>query len=131
MTDLVITSVRIVESTLQETTPASEIFAVGEIVRYDTDGLLTPGNGTAAGEADIEGVAVKACTYVNEAVTIVRKGYLDVGDALSALAPGALVYASDTDGQLADAAGTVPVVVGQVTVAWGNTTADKLLYVDL
>lgn len=131
MTDLVITTVRIVESTEQITTPASEVFAVGEAVRFDTSGLLTPGNGSAAGEADIEGIAVRACTYVNEAVTAVRKGTLDVGDALSALAFGALVYLSDTDGQLADAAGTVTVVVGRVIAAWGNTTADKLLLVDL
>jgi hypothetical protein len=61
----------------------------------------------------------------------VRKGWIDIGDALSALAYDADVFLSDTDGTLATTAGTVSKIIGTVVPAWGATTADKLLRVDL
>ena len=60
---------------------------------------------------------------------MVRQGLVDVGDAMSSMNYGALVYLSDTDGTLADATGTTTKVVGQVASGWGSTTADKLLRV--
>jgi len=53
---------------------------------------------------------------------------VDVGEGLVGLNYGALVYVSDTDGTFADAAGTVSVIAGQVIPGFGNTTADKLLW---
>jgi hypothetical protein len=99
-------------------------------VRYHTDGTVTPANGTTSTEANFQGIATVKSTRIGQAITVVREGLLDVGDALDALAFGAPVYLSDADGTLADAAGTVPTVVGRVVPGWGNgATADKLLKV--
>jgi hypothetical protein len=49
-----------------------------------------------------------------------------LGNALSSLNYGALVYVADTDGRRADAAGTVPFIGGVVVPGWAGT-AKKLL----
>lgn len=114
------------------TAPAAEVITAGQIVRWDTStGKLALGNGTTAPESQIVGVAVTEANQANVTITAVRKGVVDLGDALDALAFNAVVYASDTDGTLGDAAGTVSKVVGEVIPAFGATTADKLLRVDL
>jgi hypothetical protein len=130
MADLVITDVRIVEWLDKFDAPAAEVFAVGEAVRFHTDGAVTPANGTSAGEAAFQGIATLAADRVGQAVTVVRDGLLDVGEALAALAYGAPVYLSDTDGVLegTDAA-TVDVIIGRVEPGWGGLTSDKLLRV--
>lgn len=130
MADLVISDVHIVDWIDKFDAPSDEVFDF-EAVRYAADGRVTPANGSGAGEATFEGIAVNKSTRIGEAITVVRDGLLDVGNALSALAIGALVYLSNTDGTLADAAGTVSVVVGKVVPAWGNppSGADKLLRV--
>jgi hypothetical protein len=53
-----------------------------------------------------------------------------VGDALSGIAYGVSVSLSDTDGTLADAAGTVSTVVGKVVPGWAGS-AKKLLRLSL
>ncbi len=128
MTDLVITSVHIVEWVDKFDAPSGEVFAF-EAVRYHTDGTLLPANGTDATEANFQGIATIESDRVGQAITVVRDGLLDVGEALAALAFGAPVYLSDTDGTLADAAGTVSVIVGRVVPGWGSLAADKLLRV--
>lgn len=128
MTDLVISKVHIVESIDQFDAPSNEVFDF-EAVRYHTDGTVTPGNGTTSTEAAFQGIATNKSTRVGQAVTVLREGIVDVGDALDALAINAPVYLSDTDGLFADAAGTVSVICGRVVPGWGNTTSDKLLRV--
>lgn len=128
MTDLVIENVHIVEWTDKFDAPSNEVFNY-EAVRYHTDGTVTPANGTTSTEANFQGIATIKSERVGQAVTVVRDGLLDVGDALDALAFGAPVYLSDTDGTLADAAGTVSVIVGRVVPGHGSLTADKLLRV--
>lgn len=112
------------------TGPAAETLAAGNYCRFDaTTGKITKGNGTNAVEAAFGGIALNGGA-VGTTVTIVHQGPVDLGkDALTALSFGALVYLSDTDGGLADAAGTVSKVVGVVIPAWANTSADRLLYV--
>jgi hypothetical protein len=57
---------------------------------------------------------------------------LDVGNALSALTYDDDVFLSDTDGTLADAAGTVSKIVATVVPGYAAiATYDKLLRVDL
>lgn len=117
------------------TAPAEEAITSGQYARMNnTTGFQALGNATTAGEVGTatsrRGIAINTVA-VNETTTFVRKGYLDLGDALDALAYGADVFLSDTDGTLADAAGTVSTVVGQVVPGFGNTTPDKLLFVDL
>ena len=109
---------------------SGETINAGVAVRIDTsDGELTVANGTTAAEARTCGIVAVdngAGTY-----RVVRKGYLDLGDALDSLTYDDDVYLSDTDGRIADTAGTVTKLVGTVVPGWGHTTADKLLRVDL
>lgn len=128
MADLTIDSVRIVEWVDKFDAPSNEVFGF-EAVRFHTDGTVTPANGTTTTEANFQGIATIESDRIGKAITVVRDGLLDVGEALSGLAYGAAVYLSDTDGTLADAAGTVSVIAGRVEPGWGSTTSDKLLRV--
>lgn len=112
--------------------PTDEALSAGEAIKINTStGKYTPANGTDAAEARAIGLALTTATYAGQAITVIKKGIVDVGDALDGLNYDQAVYLSDTDGTLADAAGTVSVVVGRVVPGWGATTADKLLLVDL
>lgn len=131
MTDLVITSVRIVESIEQFDLPEAEALAPGNAVRINTtDGKATGANGTTLAEAACVGVIAEE-DEAGAVVTIIKQGLLDVGEALAALDYGDPVYLSDTDKTLADAAGTVEKEIGYVAPGWGATTADKLLRVHI
>lgn len=126
MAALTITSARIITAWDQWDAPAQEAFDY-EAVRFHTDGQVTPANGTTSTEANFAGFAVIKAERVGRSVTVVAGGVLDVGDALDAMAFGAPVYLSDTDGQLDTAAGTVPVIVGRVRPLWSGTVANKVL----
>lgn len=127
-------TVRIVGTpVIQRTIPADEAIVAGAPVRFvAATGRFTNANGTDAAEAAIWGVATRTVA-AGQPVTAVRLGTLD-GFDLSGLNFGAEVYLSDTDGRLADAAGTVEVVVGRVvpgTATTLGTTYDKLLEVSI
>ena len=127
--------VEIVESLEQMTLPTDEAVNPGQAARIAAaTGRFTKANGTAAGEAGIYGIATGGVANVaGQPVTAIKKGVLD-GYDLSGLDYGDPVYLSDTDGALADAAGTVSVVVGRVipgTSTTLGTAYDKLLLVDL
>lgn len=125
--------VNVVESIKQLTLPAIEAITAGMVMRLDTaTGKFTKANGTAAGEARGKWIATKTVA-AGEAVTGIENGVMD-GYDLAALDYDAPIYLSDTDGRLADAAGTVSVVIGRVipgTAATLGTAFDKLLLVDL
>lgn len=125
--------VNIVESIKQLTAPAAEAITAGMAMRLDTaTGKFTKANASAAGEARVKWIAVKTVA-AGEAVTGIENGVMD-GYDLSGLAYDAPVYLSDTDGRLADAAGTVSTVIGRVipgTATTLGTALDKLLLVDL
>lgn len=130
MANLTITRCRPVEVIEQFTGPIAEAVSEGNYVRLSTTtGFIELGNATDAAESRSGGLAING-GVAREAVTFVKKGLLDVGNALSALAYDADVYLSDTDGKLADAAGTVSKVVGTVVAGYGSTTPDKLLRVN-
>ncbi len=132
MPDLTITICRPVKVIEQITAPAAEVITTGTYVRQSTTtGKLEKGNGTIAAEAKVGGIAIQSAETTNLTITAVTKGWVDVGDALSAVDYDADVFLSNTDGVLATTAGTVSRVVGKVVAAWGNTTADKLLRLDL
>lgn len=124
--------IRVVESVIQLTVPEAETLAVGQPARFDTStGKATKANGTTAAEAAVYGIV--SHRSADGVVTLLRKGVLD-GFALDALDFGADVFLSNTDGTLADTAGTVSTVVGHVvpgTATTLGTTYDKLLFVDL
>lgn len=130
MTNLTITAgdVGPVQVVQQFTGPAVETIVAGQWVRFDSStGKVALGNGTTAAEAIDGGVALLGGA-AGTPITFVQQGILDVGDALDSLNFGVAVYLSDTDGTLADSAGTVSKVVGMVVPGWGHTTADKLLW---
>jgi hypothetical protein len=134
MANLSITAgdVAAVEVIEQFTGPAAEAISAGQYVRYNTtSGKIELGKGTAAAEARKGGIAITSANAAGVTITAVRKGTVDVGDALAALTYDDDVYLSDTDGTLADAHGTVTLIVGTVVPVWGYTTADKALRVDL
>lgn len=134
MADLSITAtaVHLVESPREPRTyPAGAAVDAGAPVYLDSNGKVQEGqaDGTS-GERAIIGLAVTSAAAGDLPVTVAQADALvDVGNALSALAMGATVYLSDTAGAMADAAGSVSLVVATVVPAWGATTADKLLRV--
>jgi hypothetical protein len=126
--------VRLDEALMLPDGPTNEAVNAGQPVRFDTTtGKYTKANGTDAAEALVRGISVTTVGLANLTISVMQRGYLDVGDALDALNPGVPIYMSDTDGTLSDSAGdsTVDVIVGRVVMGWGNTAGDKLLFVDI
>lgn len=131
MGNLTIAAVRPVQVREQFTGPVNEAVTVGQYVRLNTTtGVIELGKGTTAAEARKGGIALHAAA-AGETVTAVRKGILDVGEALVGLSFDADVFLSDTDGTLATTQGSELLVVGTVVPGWASTTADKLLRLDL
>lgn len=133
MTDLVInhTLVREVEVIEQFTGPADETVEPGQYARLaPATGKLTKGNATNAGEVGTgEGVCI--VRQVNT-ITILKKGVIWLGEGvLDALNFGAPVYLSNTDGTLADSAGTVNKLVGHVVPLYGHSPIKKGLRLNL
>jgi hypothetical protein len=125
----------VVESIEQMTLPTEEVVSPGQAARLATaNGKFTKSNATGAAEARIYGIVVGGVANVaGQPVTAIRRGVVD-GYDLSGLAYDAPVYLSDTDGALADAAGTTSVVVGRVIPNFSptlGTAPDKLLLVNL
>lgn len=115
----------------QSTKPAAETITRGQYVRLDTAGKWALGNGTSAAEVGGGGGIALRDVIAGQELTALRKGLVDIGDGFTALAYGATVFLSDTDGALDTAAGTVSTVLGIVDSAWASETADKLLRVNL
>jgi hypothetical protein len=124
---------RIVESIQQDTQVAGEAITAGMAVRYDTNGRFTKANATSATEGAAYGVAWNTVAAGGR-VTAIRQGVMD-GWELDALAFGALVQLSNTDGRL-DSGGTptgtyrvgmvVPIPANQL-----GDTPDKALLIDV
>ena len=115
----------------QHTAPAGEAFNAGQYIRWNTStGKFELGNATSSGEVGDGFIAERTAAVGDPATGLKGPVILDVGDALSSLNYGASVYLSDTDGTLADAAGTVSTVVGKVVPGWAGT-AKKLLRLTL
>lgn len=141
MADLaVIDRVRLIEhlgERAEVSVPAGAALAPGAPTRFDTNGKAVAGSAAAAGTADIYGInATRGVNQANITAQIVRRGKVALYDAaganvLAGLAYGALVYASNTAGRLADAAGTVSVVVGRVVPFWSADPPEKVLELDV
>lgn len=127
----------------QYTFEAEEQINVGQTFRLNqSTGKATKANGSVLDEAaqvTAAGtfittlyIAIDQARQAGNAVTGVKKGLLD-GFDLSALAIGAKVYLSNTDGALGDAPGTINTLVGRVQPApltGTPTVQDKLLAVN-
>lgn len=123
MTDLVVdyTLVREIEVIEQFTGPADETVEPGQYARLaPATGKLTKGNATTADEIGSSG-GLCITRQVNT-ITILKQGILWLGDGvLDALDFGATIFLSDTDGALADAAGTVSKSLGTVVPLYGHS----------
>jgi len=115
------------------TGPVNEAIDPGEVVRFDTtSGYVTLANATEAAEHGyLRGVAIGTANGSAVTITAVKRGVLNMGTGLGDLTYDDIVYLSNTDGALADAAGSVDIQVGYVIPGFGMGTAanDKLLYV--
>ncbi len=123
------------DGTVTFTAPAEEALAAGQFAKMTVaTGFMSLGNATTTTENGSlnprRGIAINSVA-IGGTTTFVKKGLLNVGAALAGLAYGAIVYLSDTDGTLGDAAGTVSTIAGHVVPGYANTTPDKLLQVDL
>lgn len=125
------TDVAAVEVIEQMTAPAAEAIDAGEAVFIDTNGKFQLADQDEATEDDPAGVAISTANAAGITITVVRKGIVDLGDALSSLAYGASVYLSATPGGIYDSDPGNTILIGKVVPGWGYTTADKLLRVDL
>lgn len=118
------------ESIDQETAPASVDVEAGYAVVLNSSSKWVLANAGALATSTgvyIAGRKAKA----GDGLTAYRFGVLD--GFILAGAYNSLVYLSDTDGRIADAAGTIRVVVGRVIGGWAvplGTAANKLLKLD-
>lgn len=135
MADLALASsgrMRLVASIEQLTLVAAEAITIGQAVRLDTTtGKATKANASGAAEADFFGIAMRS-VQAGEAVTVLHRGILD-GFDLSGMDYSESVFLSNTDGALADAAGSETFIVGRVIPAMATTLGtayDKLLLID-
>ena len=134
MADLSITAAKVAAAKVFEkvTGPAGEVITAGQPVRYDTTtGRFVKADATSAANGRVVGIALDPANAAGMPITVLTKGWLDLGDALGDLAYDADVFLSNTAGALADAAGTTSIVIGTVVPVWYGTTPDKLLRVNL
>lgn len=112
----------------QDTLPAGVAITAGQAVSVDANGdlVLADANPVVA----CHGIALTTCG-VREACTFLRKGLVDLGDVMDAMAVLDLVYISDTAGRLADAQVNGVAAIGTVYPVWGATAVDKVLRIDL
>ena len=123
----------VVESIQQHTAPCSEDIPPRSPVRFDAAGKFTLANGTSTTEAAMYGVSANTTTIKSGfPVTAIKRGVLDGFNFTQTF--GAGVFLSNTDGRLADAAGTTAVRVGTIVSGWAQplgVAADKLLSIEL
>lgn len=98
----------------------------GEIVYFNSSGKLVKTNAGAAGTAKCAGMVLET-KKAGQATAILVRGHVG-GVTVSGLAYAAKVYASDTAGELADAAGTVSLHVGTVVPMPDLPTLTKVLW---
>lgn len=119
----------------QKTLVASEALEAGTVVRIIQSGTnagkWTKADATSYENANAYGIVLKT-VVAGQPVTAVRKGYID-GFDLSGVNYWAGVYLSDTQGALADTAGTIQKAVAAVVPSNSQRLGagpDKILLVD-
>lgn len=123
-----------VKITEQHTLRANAVITPGQMVYEDpTTGRLLLASAGGAGTAVRRGIALTGAENVNEPVTFMQKGVINLGLAtLDGLAIGASVFIGNTAGSLDSAPGTVSTIAGTVfAVDVGTSVPDRVLRVDL
>jgi hypothetical protein len=131
MADLAaITSFRVVEATEQpRSIPCAVDITLGQVIGIGSTGKAVVARATT-GPVLPKGFALSSAVAPSP-TSILRSGVVDVGNILGGLAFGALVYASDTPGLLADAPVGGLAAIGDVIPAWAGAVACKLLHVHM
>ncbi|WP_422929030.1 hypothetical protein [Singulisphaera sp. PoT] len=106
---------------------AAEVITPGQTVYQTSAGTWGVGAAGTNGKYQIRGIALNKAG-AGQAVEILIKGFVS-GFNLSSLAYDAQVFASDTAGALADAAGTHSVAMGRVVALSDVPSYSKVLYV--
>jgi predicted RecA/RadA family phage recombinase len=108
---------------------AAVTIAPGDVLYLDaTSGKAKLGDGSTAATAVIVGVALNDA-LAGQAVEYLKSGKIG-GFTVSGLSFGDYVYLSDTAGKIADAAGTVSLVLGQIVASTDDTPVQQL-YIDI
>lgn len=112
-----------------ETYPAISAVALtkGQLVYLNTSGKYGLADGAAATTLKQMGVCLSTVD-ANRPFTLLKRGHM-AGYTVTAMAYGALVYASDTDGAADTAAGTVSRVIGSI-VPKTDPSLTKVVYFD-
>lgn len=111
----------------QHTLPAGADITAGQMIQINSStGKWALANGTTAAKATNVYMALNSAKSGLPVTGLKTPCLVALGEALASLNFGVAVYLSDTDGALADAAGTVSTVVGYVTPIFGET-ADRVL----
>ena len=108
--------------------PAAVAITAGQAIQLNSSGKWALAKATTAALARRVYIADRT-VLAGQSVTGYRYAQID-GFDVSALAYNAQIFLSDTDGALADAAGTVSTVVGHVIAGWAQplgTAADKII----
>lgn len=117
--------------------PAGAALAPGAPARFDATGKAVAASAAAAGTADVYGLnATRGVNQANITCQIVRRGKVALYDAqgenvLDGVPFGTVIYASNTAGRLADAAGTVDVPLGRVVPFWSSNPPEPILDLDV
>ncbi len=106
---------------------AAVALTAGQLVYLNTSGKYALALATAAPTLKLMGVALSTVA-AGQPVSILKKGHL-AGYTLSALAYGALIYASDTAGAADTAAGTVSRIIASVSPKT-DPSLTKIAYFD-
>jgi len=100
---------------------AVETITAGQAVYFTSAGKVGIADANAAGKQQFRGIALNGGAAGQE-IDVLHEGEVS-GFTVSSLNADALLYLSDNAGSLADAAGTMSVIVGRVK-ALSNTLSD-------
>lgn len=121
--------VALIRSDNQLTAPCGVDVLAGQMVtRHLTTGLWILAS-TSVQSGKVEGMAIRSAKN-GEGLTILKKGLISLGQALSALNFQAELYLS-TAGGIDTTAGTPSVIIGIIRAAFGSRPADHILEIDL
>lgn len=106
----------------------AEAVTQGQILYQLTAGTFGIADANGSGKQQARGVAL-AAGGAGQTISMLRKGEC-YGFTVSSMNADAIVYLSDTAGALADAAGTMTVNCGRITVVPQSGSAVKVIFFD-
>lgn len=104
----------------------AEAVTQGQILYQLTAGTFGIADANASGKQQARGVAL-AAGGAGQTISMLRRGEC-YGFTVSSMNADAIVYLSDTAGALADAAGTMTVNCGRITVVPQSGSAVKVIF---